>query len=244
MAAVTRGVPGNFERPLYPDVNRIEMVSQVSPLPNGLTLLAIDPTILTFDSGAHGVVGGRYPSQLEDGLFLAVADPAKLTQSQLNALNIEHTDFFDYAAGKTSIAPVWMVFSNNTAVIVGAEHRPTTYNTGVNPYTPNFTANANPSPNDLDPTYAPAYAANPKMGSQGVSGLQGVFSLWIHAGIAQEASLVGYTKDVELTINKGRFQIAVAGDIVKAVVERIYTHTTGSIKAKVRVDTSSLRVKV
>lgn len=227
------GTPNTFEEPNFPDRLNFELVSTVSPLPNGLAPLPVNTEIMSWGDGT----AGKYPNKLEDGLFLTMANPAKLTLDQRNSLNIKHNSFYDFAANSNNV--VWCVFTNNTTIVTGMDNKTTTYNTGVDPHVPNF--NAGPP---VTPVYSPSYKPG-IVGSNSVSGLEGQFTGWFsqsHISPTLAANTFGTNDDVKVV--NGKLEKGASGDLCIGKVERVYVSTVnGNVKVRCRINASMPYVK-
>jgi len=205
------GKPGNDNEPLRPEVDDLEIAQfgayEFVPLPFFYTGLSWGP---------NGI--DNYPNYLEDGMILSRVNPARYTEPQLAALNIQSPDgFYDFAANADDL-PTYMVFTNQIGFRVsGLENIVHDYvNKTDDPWIPKFAG----SP--LKPVFDAAYEPG-TMGSYNVTGVIGSGEAWAGARLFQELDLTNIDPGDYLTAYKGKFKKVVGSEKKLAQVEYKFT---------------------
>jgi hypothetical protein len=190
MSGISQGVLNNSRRATATDPNRFEVVSGTYEMKN-----------LPFPQYGklNGAVG--YPTKLEEGYFLSLADFG--TADSLYGVEVppvgepitrpeRDTHFYDYAPNLSK--PVYLYFSPFDNV-----------SNGINENTPMYSDS--PSNTVLNPDYQPgamyAYAG---------TGLFGTIVAFFPPRCTTEGTLAAYLPGTALTVVKGKLQIGVSGD--------------------------------
>ncbi len=224
-------------RPDYPDgLNRSMQIVNIEDFQT--EACKINP----FGMSPVDTEGGttKYPPKLIEGGIIALGTLNYANADQNAAMRVGAgvgTDIYAYAADATADS-LWLIYTANQPKTHGVGNNIHTYNTATQPDTPIF----NPSSGvGTKPTVNPTYQINGK--SSVVTGLGGDGGkIWITAINTTEEDLTNYTVGTELTVSKGRWKIAVAGEYIKGKVLR--RHQEGTLYwVQIKVLFNSLAIK-